>query len=238
VQVDPFYEPYYQADAWQVIEGNPPAEVRATALAELERFMAPAPQPALERWLVELSLITSRRQDDTATEALRLAAYSDRLAAYPSDVAREALLVHTWQWWPSWHELKQVCDEIVRPRRQVQNALTYWPEEEAERRERNRRLAEERRRKQRAERERNCNGACYGCPDDCAFRAEGAEREAAREAEQAAWGAAVEAELAAEEAEREAAGCYADSGCAGCAYPETCAAIRTRRARDAERKAN
>lgn len=118
-----------------MIASNPPLALRASALAELQHFMAPAPPRAVERWLVELSLITSRRQDDTDTEALRLAAYSDRLAAYPADVVREVLLVMVWRWWPSWAELKPECDKLAGPRRRVQNALANWPEEEAAERE-------------------------------------------------------------------------------------------------------
>ena len=96
VELDPSF------DDWRMVENNPTPQVRAAALAELEPLMTPAAVPVLKRWLVELSLITSRRADDAETEMLRLAAYSDRLAAYPADVAREATLVRPWRWWPSW----------------------------------------------------------------------------------------------------------------------------------------
>jgi hypothetical protein len=88
----------------------------------------------LHRWLVELSLITARRQDDAETEALRIVAYSSRLAAYPADVAHEVLLVRRWQWWPSWAELADACDELAEWRHRVRNTLANWPEDEARRR--------------------------------------------------------------------------------------------------------
>lgn len=99
------------------VKGTP--EARSAAIAALQAFLAPAPQCDLELWLAELSVMVARRPDDDATETLRLRAYTDRLGAYPADVVREALLVRTWRFWPSWAELKEVCDQLVRNRRAI-----------------------------------------------------------------------------------------------------------------------
>jgi hypothetical protein len=185
VQLDPSF------DDWRVVNNNPPAEVRAAAVDELERFMTPAPGRVTQLWLVELSLITSRRADDVETETLRLTAYSDRLGAYPADVVREALLVRAWRWWPSWAELREVCEELVSPRRTLRNALRDWPEElarqrdfirESIRQERETAEAEAQARAAREAAERERAAQCMGpegcddctCPDVCAsYRASG-----------------------------------------------------------------
>ena len=129
VELDPSF------DDWRMVENNPTPQVRAAALAELDPLMTPAAVPVLKRWLVELSLITSRRADDAETELLRLAAYSDRLGAYPADVAHEALLVRPWRWWPSWAELQGACAPLFGPRGTLRDALRDWPQELAEQRE-------------------------------------------------------------------------------------------------------
>jgi len=64
-----------------------------------------------------------RRQNDELTERLTLAAYSSRLADYPADVVREALLGHVWRFWPSWYELHKFCEGLTAPRRQMLASL-------------------------------------------------------------------------------------------------------------------
>lgn len=98
-------------------------EARAVVKVELERLMVPAPEESLEAWLAELSVITSRRQDDEFTETLRLTAYAKRLAKYPADVARAALLDHPWKFWPAWVELEKVCEREVAARKAMIAAL-------------------------------------------------------------------------------------------------------------------
>jgi hypothetical protein len=110
--------------AVRMIEGLPlkvsvsgDAASRQEALNALAGFVTPAPKNHIEEWLAELSVITRRKQDDEITETLRLAAYSSRLADYPADVAREALLKHKWLFFPAWAELQDVCDKLAAPRR-------------------------------------------------------------------------------------------------------------------------
>lgn len=81
--------------------------------------MTPAPDSALEDWLAELDVIAPKRAEDGLTAAVRLRAYTNRLAAYPADVARAALLDHLWPFWPSWAELHEVCERLVRERRLI-----------------------------------------------------------------------------------------------------------------------
>lgn len=103
------------------VKGTP--EARAVVKMELERLMVPAREESLEAWLAELSVITSRRQDDEFTETLRLTSYAKRLANYPADVARAALLEHSWKFWPAWVELEKVCEREVAARKAMIAAL-------------------------------------------------------------------------------------------------------------------
>ena len=99
-----------------------PAQI-AEAQGKVAASMTPASESQITRWIAELSVITARREDAPETEALRLAAYRSRLAAYPADVAREALLVHGWKFFPAWAELAEVCDRLVEDRRRIKAAL-------------------------------------------------------------------------------------------------------------------
>lgn len=59
-------------------------------------------------------------------------AYRVRLESYPIDVVHRAVLVETWPFFPSWHELKAVCEKLVAPRRLILHALRRALEENAE----------------------------------------------------------------------------------------------------------
>jgi hypothetical protein len=113
------------------VGGTP--ETREAALADLRRFMMPAPQRELEAWLAELSVITARRQDDEFTEELRLKAYTSRLSAYPADVVHAALLVEAWRFWPSWVELEEVCKRLACNRRTVLREIEAETDREEQR---------------------------------------------------------------------------------------------------------
>jgi hypothetical protein len=115
------------------VSGAPDA--RQEAAAALAGFMTPAPERQIEEWLAELSVITRRKQDDDITESLRLSAYCSRLAEYPADVAREALLRHTWLFFPAWAELREVCEKLSASRRAMVWHLQNAPQIEAEERE-------------------------------------------------------------------------------------------------------
>lgn len=113
--------PSYEVAVGCDVQGSDSA--RQNALADLEKMLAPAPIRSIEDWLAELSVLTAGRSRDGMDAALTFTAYSSRLSKYPADVARHALLEHGWQWWPSWDELRKVCDCKSGPRRQMIAAL-------------------------------------------------------------------------------------------------------------------
>lgn len=114
------------ADGWRpvVLEGNPAALAEAVDL--VSRALTPAPVAELEGWLAELDVLTKRRRGDELDAALTLRAYRDRLSAYPADVARAALAA--WPdrspWWPSWCELRELCEALALHRRQLMRELS------------------------------------------------------------------------------------------------------------------
>jgi hypothetical protein len=107
------------------IQGTPDA--REKALADLRNFMTPAPVRAIEQWLAELSVVIVRKADDEFGDTLRLTAYSSRLARYPADVAKAAILGWKGKYWPSWSELEKVCDAMSSHRRAMIAALEAGP---------------------------------------------------------------------------------------------------------------
>jgi hypothetical protein len=94
-----------------------PAENKAALVADLERLMTPAPIREIEGWLAELSVIVARRPQEEVDEAVRLTAYSSRLAQYPADVARHVLLEMRWKFWPTWEELASAADGLTSTRK-------------------------------------------------------------------------------------------------------------------------
>jgi len=98
-------------------------EDRASALADLQNFQTPAPIRVIEAWLAELSVISASRARDDMESALMVTAYSSRLAQYPADIVREAVLVKAWKWWPTWDELRKECEAKAGPRRHMIAAL-------------------------------------------------------------------------------------------------------------------
>ncbi|OZA17973.1 MAG: hypothetical protein B7Y02_02030 [Rhodobacterales bacterium 17-64-5] len=103
------------------------ADAVALALADLRKFQTPAPIRMIEGWLAVLSVIVARRKDDEFAEELRIEAYASRLAGYPADVVHEVLLVRTYMFWPTWDELKKICDSLASPRRFMIHALERLP---------------------------------------------------------------------------------------------------------------
>lgn len=119
------YLPSYQVAVSCQIEGRP-KDVAAT-LDHLRKFQTPAPIRKIEGWLAELSVITARRSDDGFAEALRIDAYSSRLSRYPADVVHAALFERTYKFWPTWDELKKVCETLAAPRNLMILALQRGP---------------------------------------------------------------------------------------------------------------
>lgn len=109
-----------------------------SAIAKVEASMASADDRQVKIWIAELSVITARREDSPEAESLRLAAYAGRLADYPADVVRAALLDHRWKFFPTWAELGDVCDQLIAPRQQMKKALELaaWKAREKEIRDR------------------------------------------------------------------------------------------------------
>lgn len=106
---------------------------RQAALSDVTKLLTPAPIRVIEGWLAELSVIVAKRKDEAIDEALRVTAYASRLAAYPADVARTALLGQRWRYWPTWDELAAVCDSLASVRRCMVIALSRAPERPEER---------------------------------------------------------------------------------------------------------
>lgn len=104
-----------------LVDGKP-ANIDAMASRIVGAF-EPATVDQVEEWLVELSMLAPRRADGDGNDLLRLEAYGRRLADYPADVVREALLGRVWRFWPSWAELHDVCEELTAQRRAVRDAL-------------------------------------------------------------------------------------------------------------------
>lgn len=110
-------------------------EARENALADVRKFLTPAPVRDIEAMLAELSVIVAKRRDGEFDEMLRLEAYASRLKAYPADVVRDALFGKTWQFWPTWAELERICDAKAAARRQMERVLSQpLPAAEPERR--------------------------------------------------------------------------------------------------------
>ena len=116
--------PSYQVAVGCDVEG----ENREAALADLRKFMTPAPKREIEAWLAELSVLVAKRPGDAFEESLRIEAYAGRLSGYPADVARSALLGKTWKFWPTWDELEKVCNSLESPRRVMIRALERGPD--------------------------------------------------------------------------------------------------------------
>lgn len=115
------YLPSYQVAVGCEVSGTP--EQAQAALADLYNFLTPPPKRQIEEWLAELSVIVAKRADDQFAEALRLEAYSSRLAVYPADVVRTVLRDMTYKFWPTWDELERNCEALASPRRNMIAAL-------------------------------------------------------------------------------------------------------------------
>lgn len=97
------------------------------ALNDLENFLTPAPMRKIEEWIARLSVVTAKRRDDEFSEELRVMEYADRLSKYPADVVRHVLLEASYQFFPTWDELRRKCEMMASPRRQMISALKRGP---------------------------------------------------------------------------------------------------------------
>ena len=127
------YLPSYEVAVGCHIHGT--TAQREAAIEDLKKFQTPAHIPQIERWLAELSVLTAGRGTDGIAAEIQLTAYSSRLAQYPADVVRHALLQHSWKWFPSWAELERLCEAKASPRRHMIAALSQpAPDPEPKRR--------------------------------------------------------------------------------------------------------
>lgn len=99
------------------------------ALAHFRGLCAPeiGSRSAVTAALARLKSLTIKRDSDEIDTRLQVAAYLDELAAYPADVACEALRL--WprepdgRWWPAWADLAGLCDRLMEPRRAALAAI-------------------------------------------------------------------------------------------------------------------
>lgn len=91
--------------------------------AKVSSAMTPPDSARIEAWLAEMSVLVVKGKGDQFSDTLRIVAYAKRLAEYPADVVRAALLDHKWQFWPSWADLSDLCDNLAAPRRAMSAAL-------------------------------------------------------------------------------------------------------------------
>lgn len=118
-------------DGWNVAAETP--QQISDAMKVVEASLTPATGDQIAFWMMELSVITARREEAPEAEDLRLYSYSKYLSEYPADVAHEAMLTHRWKFFPSWAELGEVCDRLAAKRRALRAALERAAAEAAER---------------------------------------------------------------------------------------------------------
>lgn len=103
-------------------------EQRQAVADAIKETMRPAPRDTIEEWLAELSVIAPSRQDDEMTAMLRLEAYGRRLIGYPGDMVRQVLFGRTWRFFPSWYELEQQLEPMIREREAMRAACLRTPQ--------------------------------------------------------------------------------------------------------------
>lgn len=125
----------YEPPGFSVASVSGTHEAILTMHKRLENASSAATDEQMEVWLSELDVLAPRRASSAIDDDLRMQAYLTRLSTYPADVVHEALLHRTWSFFPNWAELKETCDELMKPRLAVQVEL-----EQAERKARKRKL--------------------------------------------------------------------------------------------------
>lgn len=87
------------------------------------KAMTPADERTLDGWIAELDAITVRRDGGEVANHVLLQAYRKRLAQYPADVVHHALLTKLWKFFPTWAELSEECDSLVKKRMLISAAF-------------------------------------------------------------------------------------------------------------------
>lgn len=98
-----------------------PAVDAQQALGILEALDQPTTREDALRWLTWLKTLTRERVLNDADLRAQLVAYAAELQAYPPDVVRDSC--REWaqgnKWFPSWSELRALCESGVKTRRDL-----------------------------------------------------------------------------------------------------------------------
>lgn len=107
-----------------VIVVEEPGDARR-ALALIDETMAPAKDGLLEFEIERLRIATRAKSEGEQSAKVRRKVFLEVLQGYPADVAVGAC--RQWAvdspWFPSEHELRALCEELVAERRQMRAAL-------------------------------------------------------------------------------------------------------------------
>ncbi len=105
--------------------GAPDADI-AAARAILDEANALCPKPVAAKAVAVLKARTKSRAEQGDDLKLLIAVFSDDLQRYPADVVIAAC--RAWgeneMWFPSWSELKGVCESKFQRRRALQEILS------------------------------------------------------------------------------------------------------------------
>ncbi|MGE0830820.1 MAG: hypothetical protein AB7O04_15910 [Hyphomonadaceae bacterium] len=95
------------------------------ALSRLQAALRPARPADVLDTLAELALLVEKRENDDDISEARMAAYLQRLQAYPGDIV--LFVLKAWpdrsKFWPTWAELREALDERFAKRRVMLPAL-------------------------------------------------------------------------------------------------------------------
>jgi hypothetical protein len=98
-----------------------PAVDAQQALGILEALDQPTSRKDALHWLTWLKTLTRERVLNDADLRAQLVAYAAELQAYPPDVVRDSCREWTQgnKWFPSWSELRAICESGVKTRRDL-----------------------------------------------------------------------------------------------------------------------
>lgn len=98
-------------------------------LATLAPVLRPATKAALAPIVAVLKARTKSKLSDPAEAAFEAEVILTDLAAYPVDVVEYAceywVTLEAGKWFPSWSELRAICERRVQPRRALEKGLRY-----------------------------------------------------------------------------------------------------------------
>ena len=104
---------------------EPQPDAPAEAIAIIRQSLMAASAPLLIDALAKLELTTRRRTTQETDTARLIIVYLDLLSEIPGDIALWAL--QKWprksKWFPTWNELYSLCEEPMRDRRKMLEAL-------------------------------------------------------------------------------------------------------------------